>query len=193
MTCWALVLIFSLQHTWGTFLCTSYSAADQMFSRVTDCESEVSLPGTRGLLVLVGAWWTAVVVSGGLSCLNDIIRFHNNKENKSFIKVSETGMKSHRPLWFWNEKRWKQSEQDAYRSEQDSQVKCLDRRGLEDSPSLSGLRGKMMGGKATVSRMFWRKYPLPAGQILLKATEQQEDRIAHVRKIYTTLIYLQFI
>lgn len=43
-----------------------------------------SLPGTRGLLVVVGACWTAVVVSGG--CLTEIITFQLRQNKKNEVK-----------------------------------------------------------------------------------------------------------
>lgn len=54
--------------------------------RIWLVRSEVSLPGTRGPLVLVGACCAAVVVSGGLFWLKEIIRFHKSNSYYYCIK-----------------------------------------------------------------------------------------------------------
>lgn len=63
-------------------------------------EGEVSLPGTRGplvVVVVVGACWAAVVVSGGLSWSKEIIVFNNS--GKSVVTAEwKTEMVSYQPI-----------------------------------------------------------------------------------------------
>lgn len=103
---------------------------------------------------------------------------------------------SYRPLWFWKGKRkrritvWihlictKHSQVEKFKNSWELWTVS------DDSPSLSDLRGKKLWGKATVSLIFWRRYPFPAGQILLKATEHHRERISLL--LYFTFKILMF-